>query len=167
MCLCRWTGDPVIARAQCSSPSPHSELGSAAAQTSTHVNKEHKDGRGGTSALQLLHACKLGNYKVAEHLARLAAVVTMKSYKSDASRNVMMERDSEGVSCLHAIAQSPCLGKTAWTSDNSSQSLSNTAFYAFCSFVCSCVFHAALLYIKILQRLFLSDHQPHSCCEQQ
>ncbi|KAL0044208.1 hypothetical protein WJX82_004293 [Trebouxia sp. C0006] len=105
----QWTGDPVIARAQRSSPSPHSELGSAAAQTSTHVNKEHKDGRGGTSALQLLHACKLGNYKVAEHLARLAAVVTMKSYKSDASRNVMMERDSEGVSCLHAIAQSPCL----------------------------------------------------------
>ena len=88
-------------------------MGPAAAQTSVDINKEHKDGRGGTSALRLLRVCKLGKYKLAEHLvttaedlARLTAVVTMKSYKSDASRNVMMERDSEGVSCLHAIAQS-------------------------------------------------------------
>jgi len=108
LCLCRWTGDPIVARAQHISASLHSELGPAAAQTSIDVNKEHKDGHGDTSDFRLLHACKVGNAGLAEHLAWQA--VTMQSCKSDDSQrvtcNIMMERDSEGVSCLHAIAQS-------------------------------------------------------------
>jgi len=163
LCLCRWTGDPVVARAQHSSPSPRSGSGPAGTQTSIDANTEHNDGHGGTPDLQLLHACKLGNFKVAEHLVRQAA--TMQSYKSDDSqhvtRNIMMERDSEGVSCLHAIAQSPSPGETAWKSDNSSQNLSTTVFYApLCAHVSSMQLG---MYINILQMLLLSDRQFHYC----
>ena len=180
LCLCRWVGDPVIARAQHSSPAQHSELGPAGTQAS-HVSKGHDDEPGCTSDFKLLHACKLGNSREAEQLAR--QVMMMQSNQSDggqrAARDIMMvmERDSEGVSCLHAIAHTPSPGKTAWTSDNLSnsqkkrkdhafrrqfdekpsvipgcpgQTLRNTAFYGLCSFVCSCVFRAALLYSRTL-----------------
>ena len=123
-CLCRWTGDPIVARAQHSSPASRSELGPAGTQTSIDANKGHNDGHDGTSDLQLRHG------EIIKHLARQAA--TMQSYKSDDSqhvtRNAMMERESDGVSCLHAIAHSQSSSKTAWTSDNSFQPLGTTAF---------------------------------------
>ena len=123
-CLCRWTGDPIVARAQHSSPASRSELGPAGTQTSIDANKGHSDGHDGTSDLQLRHG------EIIKHLARQAA--TMQSYKSDDSqhvtRNTMMDRQSDGVSCLHAIAHSQSSSKTAWTSDNSFQPLGTTAF---------------------------------------
>ncbi len=136
--MCRWVGDPVIARAQHSSSSQHSKLGPAGAQTSDDVSQGHNAEPGCISDFKLLHACKLGNSREAEQIARQAMMLSNKS-DVHVARNIrmLMAMDSEGVSCLHAIAQSPSPGKTAWTSDDSFQTLSTNSYAPLCAYVSS------------------------------
>ncbi|KAL0022965.1 hypothetical protein WJX77_012206 [Trebouxia sp. C0004] len=106
----RWIGDPVIARAQHSSSSQHSELRPAGAQTSDDVSKGHNAEPGCILDFKLLQACKLGNSREAVQMARQATMLSNESdVRQHVARNIVMMkgRDSEGVSCLHPIAQSP------------------------------------------------------------
>lgn len=92
----RWVDDPIAARAHRKSLQPQATSAHAGVSRNIDSHDGPADGQNSTTSFELLDLCKLGKWQDALQLVKSAGMV--------------MQRDAEGCTCLHAVAQSASHG---------------------------------------------------------